>query len=140
MAEHAVGLIVAVLAAARITGLLQTDKFAPVADLRGFILSHWPGAQTKFYRSEAEGDDTYGWKLRVSGRTAFREVGDEGLDEFYVVDPHPIGELWECPRCLGYWVSLAVFCGYVFAPLGWWLAVMVPLAMSQLVVWLLKLD
>lgn len=141
--------LVAALAAIRITRLLQIDDFAPIEQLRRFVLSRWPGKQTEFYDSEVTGDDTFGYRLNVSKRDAFLDhyetvTGADGnevqLAKFVAVESHPLGELWECPRCLGYWISLFVVLGWLVGPRSWWWAVMLPLALSQLVIWGTTLD
>lgn len=138
-------LLIGVLASIRIVGLLQQDDFGPVEDLRSWIFHHWPGKNTEFYQSDVDGDSDYGWTLKTSGRAAFIDhhedlEGEEGdppvkVPIFVAVHPHPIGELYECPRCLGYWVSLGTVLAYLLVPYPIWLAVLVPLAMSQAVIW-----
>lgn len=136
-------LIVAVLASIRIVGLLQIDDFGPIQDLRRWWLNRWPGKLTEFYDSEVEGDPDTGWILKVSGIPAFidhyeeleSEDGPVTIPKYVAVDPHPLGQLYECPRCLGYWVSLLAVLGWFYVPFGVWWAVMLPLALGQLVIW-----
>lgn len=135
-------LVVGVLAAIRIVGLLQTDDFGPVQDLRRWWLNRWPGKLTEFYDSEVTGDDTFGYTLRVSGRTAFIDHYEElegpitqQIPKFVAFESHPFGELYECPRCLGYWIALLVVLAFLWLPWFVWWAICLPLAMAQAVIW-----
>lgn len=137
--------LIGVLAAIRIVRLFQFDDFGPVQDLRRWWLNRWPGEATEFFDSEVEGDETYGWRLIKSGRDAMLdhyEDADDGtrIPKFVAIDPHPLGELYECPRCLSYWAALAAVLAWLWLPWPVWWAIMLPLAISQLIIWGVRLD
>lgn len=49
-------------------------------------------------------------------------------DHYYVTEGHKLGELVNCPWCMGFWVSLAVFAAFVAWPVTTTF-VLVPLAL-----------
>ena len=122
-------LIVAALASTRIATLLITDTFGPIAELRGWIKYRWPDDDDRFLRSEVEGSDEYGWQT-LRGTPVLRET-EAGLDVFYAVDPHPLGRLWSCIRCMSVWSGLVVMAFILLAPAWVVWPVLLPFAFSQ---------
>lgn len=107
----ALWLIVTALAAYRVTRLLIRDDFPPVMAVRSWLLDRWPGDLTVFDPSEV---DVRAMTVHATG-VPVAPIEDDDLGTLFVaVAPHWIGNLIECPWCLGFWVSLAAVVGLYY--------------------------
>lgn len=107
-------LVIAMLAASRITRLITSDTITEPA--RRYLLIRHPGSDTLFGDSEVKGDgkDTYG-----------RQVGtlrDSGVDVvktkpgWIAVHPRFLGNVISCHWCTGIWVAVVVWAVVWFYP------------------------
>lgn len=98
------------LAVYRLTRLITTDTF-PFEPARRFIVRRWPSDDDRFGEGEIEHDPE---GPHVRGLPKVRLIGiTEGVDVWYYAErPRKLGELVQCPWCMGMWVSAAVF--------AWW--------------------
>ena len=144
MTVDLVWLIVYILAARRAAGLLLEDDFGPLTDLRTFILSRWPGPDTRFLASEIVNADRmvadrYGetdWRTH-SGLDVFWDVDDR---VWYATFPHPIGSLWSCIRCMSVWTAAVGLLLWVLIPVAVWWAAALVLAVSEAIILLEGTD
>jgi hypothetical protein len=82
-----------------ITRLLVTDSFPLFERPRQWLFKNYP---PEGFASQSKPP---------------RGVWRKTSNNIYVVDEgHWLGELLSCPWCAGWWVSLAVYIGFVFAP------------------------
>lgn len=103
MIPSALPLVLLALAAYRVTRLLGWDTLPPVAAARAWLL-----------RSE--------WQIPSSN--------DE--DGYFIHGRPLLGDMFECPFCLGFWVSLAFYGAWLALPTAA-LAVAIPFALSGVV-------
>lgn len=123
-------LVVAVLAAWRVTRLITTDGFPPVKAVRDWLLRRWPSEDSEYPDHEVEVDGDGVARLR----TGLAVVDVDG--HWLAVRAHWLGDLITCPWCAGMWVSLAVvaFTPGVVWPLP---GLLVALGCSAVVGWII---
>lgn len=95
-------LVVAVLAAWRLTRLITTDGFPPIKTVRDWLLRRWPSPDSEYPDHEVTVDDD--GVPRLGTGLPVVEVGGRWL----AVTPHWLGDLVTCVWCAGMWVSLGV--------------------------------
>jgi hypothetical protein len=106
--------IVLALAAFSLTRLIGTDSFPPIEMARTWFYNRFPHDGYSTEKRPVRG------KWIVTGRT------------YYVNKGVWLGELVNCPWCLGWWVSLAVSVAFLYFPIAT-LAVCVPFALRAFV-------
>lgn len=122
-------LVLDALAVYRLTRLVVTDTFGPVASIRERLLARWPGEDTDF----TEVTQGEGGPVSSSGIEVFEADG-----KWWPVHPHWLGGLISCYWCAGFWVAV----GVVAADLAWewWVYPAAALAVSTVVGLLSRLD
>lgn len=132
MIPDALTLALLALAAFRMTRLIGWDTFPPVARARSRILLSWIEpvcSSCKAERADYEARDGREWV----GLENCPRCGSGEPATFLEGHGRPLlGELVECPFCLGWWIALALYAGWLVAPTAA-LVVSVPLALSAAV-------
>ena len=122
-------LAVLILAARRAAGMIVSDDFGPLQDLRQTVLARWPGPDTRFLESEVE--DVFGdWQLH-DGRPVMLDPDGDGTRVWYVLFPHPVGSLLSCVRCLSVWTGAVGLLLLATLPAAVWWAGALVLAVSE---------
>ena len=123
-------LVVAALAAVRLTRLIVADGFPPVKAVRDWLLRRWPSEDAEFPAAEVVDVDAYGVGELATG---VRVVAVDGV--WVAVTPHWLGELVTCWWCSGFWMSLGV--AAVLPGVSWPVGgLLVAFALSAVVGWL----
>lgn len=138
--ELTVVLIAAAFASARWATLITNDDFGPIRDAVDWVKYRWPDADDAYYESEVVGNEGVGWQVRDSGLDVFPDVDPGGIRVFYPVDPHPLGTLLSCVRCVSVWTGLAAAAIGLLTPSWAALPVLLPFAFSQITITLTGSD
>lgn len=134
--ELTVELVLAAFASARWSQLVVYDSFGPIRDTVTAIKYRYPDADDAYYESEVVGHEDVGWETK-HGLAVFPEL-EQGVRVFYPVDPHPIGTLLSCVRCMSVWTGLAATALVLLAPAWITLPVLAPFAFSQFAIWITR--
>lgn len=126
-------LLVAALAAMRWATLLTEDEFGPIRDLREWIEYRWPTETTVFYESEVVTLED-GSQTNRAGVPLVRAG-----DAWGALNPHPLGTLATCIRCMSVWTGLVAMVLVVLVP-DVALVVFLPFAFSQAAITLKGAD
>ena len=123
--------LVATLAAFRLTRLITKDSFPPIKAGRDWILRRWPSEDAVFLEDEVETDNPgvlgFG-RLRGTEVRVFLARHGEWMAE----RGRSLGELVTCPWCAGMYVSAAV-AGLMPSVSGFWAWLGTTLALSAAV-------
>jgi hypothetical protein len=129
----ALWLVILALAAYRVTRLLIRDDFPPVAAVRGWLLDRFPGDLTVWEGDEVE-QSGHSWVVSSSGLPVVPFEEEDGTTAWTSLRSHWIGDLIECPWCLGFWVSLiGVGSLVLWGDELWWQILAASFAISALV-------
>jgi len=132
--ELAVELVVGALAATRFAQLVIQDTFGPIRDAVNWIKYRYPDADDAYYESEVVGNSDVGWIHRTLDIEVVEGRDPDGILVFYPVEPHPIGTLLSCVRCLSVWTGLTVTVLILLAPMWVTLPILLPFAFSQIAI------
>lgn len=145
----AIELVLAALAATRWATLLTRDSFGPIAAVRDWFEYRYPHAETIYrasvVRHEVVTRDTPEGPAPVGDRW-FTDKGVEVMPhptitgEYIATDPHPLGTLVTCVRCMSVWAGLVAMLAVVYLPDPALLAVLAPFAFSQVAITLTRAD
>lgn len=132
MIPDALTLVLLALAAFRMTRLIGWDTFPPVARARALLLLSWIEPVCTFCKAERADYEKRGDGHWV-GLDHCPNCGSKDAATFMEGHGRPLlGELLECPFCLGWWVALAFYLSWLVAPTAT-VVVSVPLALGAAV-------
>lgn len=98
------------LAAYRITRLIVEDTI-PFGRIRQAIVTRWPSAADEFV-GDMVVRDSEGHHVRGFPRVRLIPIRDPAAPDevvWYAESPRKVGELVQCPWCMGIWVSAALY-------------------------------
>lgn len=124
--------VVLALAAYRLTRLAGWDEFPLAARVRAWVIGErWIAAHPEqdVPLSERIHAGYYAEDVTLPGKTPESENVEEVRPAY---DRPTLAHLVHCPFCMGWWISLAVYCAWLAAPRPT-LYVMLPFALSALV-------
>lgn len=131
--------ITAALAAARWATLITRDTFGPIRHLVDRVKYRWPDSDDLYYESEVSGNEDIGWT--VNNLSVVPAGSDEyGYAMWRPLDPHPVGTLLSCVRCMSVWTGLAAAALVLLAPAWIVWPVLLPFAFSQIAITLTSLE
>ena len=126
----------AALAATRWATLITRDEFGPIRQIREWVEYRWPTEDTEFYDSEI---------VKAEDGTATNKAGvaviPHGVNSSWIaVDPHPLGTLATCVRCMSVWTGMLAAAVVILVPVPVAVAVFAPFAFSQVAITLVRAD
>lgn len=135
--------VLAAFASTRWATLITRDTFGPIRRIREWIEYRYPDPDTEF-----RGDHI----VMVADSDPIQLVNQAGVElvpvEFdgervsvaVALNPHPLGTLVTCVRCMSVWTGLVAAVIVLTAPTSVVVAVFAPFAFSQFAIWITHAD
>ena len=136
--------LLAPLAATRWATLITRDSFGPIRQLREWVEFRWPDDDTVFLDSvvtettDRSNPDVP--EMRTWATPKGVDVFPVAAGEYRAVNPHPLGTLVSCVRCVSVWTGLAATVVAMLVVPSVAVVVFAPFAFSQVAIVFTRTD